>query len=94
MTSRLKQADIVRGLTYQKNRATTNQNQKIHSQKLKRRRHQHIIQVNHPIKKRTKEKQNQLENRFKMEIHTYLSIITFNVNGLNVPIKDTECQTV
>ena len=39
------------------NRVTTNQNQKIHSQELKRRGHKHKIKGNHPIKKKgTKEK--------------------------------------
>ena len=28
-----------------------------------------------------------MKTRFKMEINTYLSIITLNVNGLNSPIK-------
>ena len=37
-------------LTYLKNRATTNQNQKIHSQKLKRRGHKNKIKGNHPTK--------------------------------------------
>ena len=27
------------------------------------------------------------KTRFKMAIHTYLSVITLNVNGLNAPIK-------
>ena len=39
------------------------------------------------IQPKTEEKQNQLENRFKMAINTYLSIIILNVNGLNAPIK-------
>ena len=51
------------GLTYLKNRATTNQNQTIYSQKLKRRGHKHKIKRNHPIKKRRKKK----EQRGKIE---------------------------
>ena len=45
-------------LTYLKNRATTNHNQTLHSQKLKRKAHQHKISGNHPTKKNkgTKEK--------------------------------------
>ena len=36
------------------------------------------------------ELQKQLENRNKMTLSTYLSIITLNVNGLNALIIDTE----
>ena len=44
-----------------------------------------IIQLK---KKGTKEKHTiNWKTRFKMSIHTYLSIITLNVNGLNAPIK-------
>ena len=40
-------------LTYLKNRATTNQNQTLHSQKLKRKIHEHKInRRNHPTKKK------------------------------------------
>ena len=42
------------GLTYLKNRETTNQNQTLHSQKLKRKGHKYKIKGNHP--KGTKEK--------------------------------------
>ena len=45
-----------------KNRATTNQNQILHSQKLRRKGHEHKINGNHLTKER-KEKQNQLENK-------------------------------
>ena len=73
-----------------KNRATTNQNQKIHSQKLKSR-HKHKIKGNHPTEKRkkgTKEKHRiNWKTRFKMAINAYLSIITLNINGLKAPIK-------
>ena len=45
-----------------------------------------------PKKKRTKEKHRLYwKTRFKMVINTYLSIITVNVNGLNVPITGQNC---
>jgi len=47
-----------KGLTYLKNRATTNQNQTLHSQKLKRKVLKHKINGNHPTKKRKEEKRN------------------------------------
>ena len=47
-----------KGLTYLKNRATTNQNQTLHSQKLKRKILKHKINENHPTKKRNEEKRN------------------------------------
>ena len=50
MTIRLKQTDI-RRVNILKNRATTNQNQTLLSQKLKRRGHKHKIKGNHPTKK-------------------------------------------
>ena len=59
MTIRLKQADIGRKeLTYLKNRATTNQNQTINSQKLKGRGHKHKIKGNHPTKKIKEQRRN------------------------------------
>ena len=78
-----------KGLTFLKNRANTNQNQTIHSQKLKRRGHKHKIKGNHPTKKRKEQRRNRInwKTRFKMAINTYLSIITLNVNRLNAPIK-------
>ena len=45
------QAEYMKGLKYLKSRATTNQNQILHSQKLKRSRHKHKIKGNHPTKK-------------------------------------------
>ena len=45
-----------KGLTYLKNTATTNQNQTLHSQKLKALKHK--INGNHPTKKRKEEKRN------------------------------------
>ena len=51
-----------KGLIYLKNRATTNQNQTLHSQKLKRKVLKHKINGNFPTKKK-EEKQNQLENK-------------------------------
>ena len=47
-----------KGLTFLKNRANTNQNQTIHSQKLKRRGHKHKIKGNHPTKKRKEQRRN------------------------------------
>ena len=79
-----------KGLTYLKNRATTNQNQTLHSQKLKRKVLKHKINGNHPTQKRRKEKHRiNWKTRFKMAINTYLSIITLNVNRPNTP-KDIE----
>ena len=45
-------------LTYLKNRATTNQNQILLSQKLKKKVHKHKINGNHPTKKRKEETRN------------------------------------
>ena len=57
MTIRLKQVDNRKGLTYLKNRATTNQNQTLHSQKLKKKIVlKHKINGNHPTQKRKEEK--------------------------------------
>ena len=47
-----------KGLTHLKNRATTNQNQTLHSQKLKRKVLKHKINGNHPTKTRKEEKRN------------------------------------
>ena len=86
-----------KGLMCLKNRATTNQNQTSHSQKLKRKVLKHKINGKHPIKKKKKKERKKKrrkekhrinwKTRFKMAINTYLSIITLNVNGLNAPIK-------
>ena len=46
-----------KGLTYLKNRVITNQNQTIHSQKLKRG-HNHKIKGNHPTKKVKEQRRN------------------------------------
>ena len=82
-----------KGLTYLKNRATTIQNQTLHSQKLKRKVHKHKIKSSSQKMKGTKEKQRiNWKTRFKMAINTYLSTITLNVHGLNVQSKDTEWQ--
>ena len=83
-----------KGLTYLEKRATINQKQILHSQKLKRKGQKHKIKGNHPTKKRKEQRRNRInwKTKFKMAINTYLSIITLNVNGLNAPIKDTECQ--
>ena len=45
-----------KGLTYMKKRGITNQNQTIHSQKLKRRGYKHKIKGNHPTTTTTKER--------------------------------------
>ena len=78
-----------KGLTYLKNRATANQNQTLHPQKLKRKVFKHKINGNHTTRKIKEEKKNRInwETRFKTAINTYLSIVTLNVNGLNAPIK-------
>ena len=47
-----------KGLTYLKNRATTNKNQTLHSQKLKRKVHKHKINGNHQTKKGKEERRN------------------------------------
>ena len=63
-----------KGLTYLKNRAITNQNQTIHSQKLKRRGHKHKIRGNHSAKEKkgTKETQRiKWKTSFKMAINTH-----------------------
>ena len=59
-------------LTYLKNRATTNQNQTIHSQKLKIKGQKHK-KGNNPTAKKEQEQRKNIENwktRFKMEINT------------------------
>ena len=64
---------ILEGVNILKNRATTNQNQTIHSQKLKRG-HKHKIKGNHPINKRKEERGNiNWKTRFKVGISMYLS---------------------
>ena len=47
-----KASRYMKGLTYIKNRATTNQNRILHSQKLKRKALKHKINGNHPTQKR------------------------------------------
>ena len=54
MTIRLKQTDVGRGLTYLTERATTNKNQTLYSQKLKRKVLKHKINGSHPTKKEMK----------------------------------------
>ena len=89
MTIRLKPSRYRKGLTYLKNRATTNQNQTLPSQNLKRKVLKHKISGDHPTKKKKKKEKHRInwKTRFKMAINTYLSIITLNVNGLNAPSK-------
>ena len=74
-----------------KNRATTNQKQRIYSQKAKRT--QQKIKGNNQTKKRkgNKGETESMWKRFKMVINMYLSIISLNVNGLQS--KDREWQT-
>ena len=82
-----------KGLTYLKNKATTNQNLTSHSQKLKRKALKHKVNGNHPTKKRKEEKHRiHWKTRFKMAINTYLPIIILNVNGLNAPINRHRVQ--
>ena len=77
-----------KGLKCLKNRATTNQNRTLQSQKQKRKVLKHKINGNHQTQKRKEEKQRiNWKTRFKMAINTYLSIIPLNVNGLHAPIK-------
>ena len=46
------------------------------------------MEIVQPKKERNKgETKNQLENKVKMVIKMYLSVIDLNVNGLNAPIK-------
>ena len=52
-----------KGLAYLKNRATTNQNQTLYSQKLKRRGHKHKIKGNHPTKNKQTNKQTKKQRR-------------------------------
>ena len=77
-------------LIYLKNRAMTNQNQTLYSQKLKIKvlRHKINKKSSNQKKKGRKEKHRiNWKTRFKMAINTYLSIISLNVNRLNAPIK-------
>ena len=78
-----------KGLTYLKNRASTNQNQTLHSQKMKRKILKQKIIGDHPTKKKGRMENHRInwKMKFKMAINNHLSIITLNVNGLNAPIK-------
>ena len=88
MIFRLKEAYNGKVLTYLKNRATTNQSQTLHSQKLKRKIFKYKINGNHLSKKKKEEKHRvNWKTRLKMAINKDLSITTLNVNGLNVPVK-------
>ena len=74
-----------KGLTYLKNKATTtNQNQTLHSQKLKRKGHKHKRKGNHPTKKRekgTKEKHRiNWKTRFKMVISRVPTVAQWLIN--------------
>lgn len=75
-----------------RNRAITNQNQKIHSQEPKGKGHKHLKKGDNLTNKQTKKQQRRNKDsnwktRFEMAIKTYLPVSTLNVNGLNVPIK-------
>ena len=91
---RLKQAEWG-GANILQNRATSIQNETLHSQKLKRKAYKDEINGNHPYQKKKKVKKKGRKEKqrihwktgFKMSINTYLSIITLNVNGLNAPIE-------
>ena len=83
-----------KGITYLKNKTTTNKNQTLYSQKLNRKVLKHKINGNHPTKKKKGRKERRKEKhrinwktRFKVAINKHLSIITLNVSGLNAPIK-------
>ena len=56
-----------KGLTCLKNRETTNQNQRIHAQKLKIKVFEHKINGNHTTKKRKEEKRN-IESTGKQDL--------------------------
>ena len=77
-----------KGLTHLKNRATTNQKQTIDSQKPKRGHKCKRKSSNHTQKRTKKKYRINWKIRFKqITINTYVSIITLNVNGLNVAVK-------
>ena len=76
------------GLTYLKARVTTNQNQIIGSQKSKIKELKHIQKKNYQTKKKKKRRKEQRRiTKSNGDKCTYLSIITLNVNELNIPIK-------
>jgi len=83
-----------KGLAYLKNRATTSQNQTLHSQKMKKNTQAENSQRPSNQGRKKKKKKGRMENhrinwntRFKMAINNHLSIITLNVNALNAAIK-------
>ena len=81
------------GLTYLKNRVTTNEKHTIDSQKQKEDDSAQYKRKpsNHKRKKKKKGTKKEYKinwkTRFKMAINTYLSIIVLNVSGINAPIK-------
>ena len=80
----------MKGLTYLKNRARTNQNLTLHSQKNEKKntRAENKWKLsNQKNKGRRKNHRINWKTRFKMAINKHLSIITLNVNGLNAPIE-------
>ena len=70
-----------------KNRATINQNQTLHSQKLKRKEFRHKIRGNLPTKKKERKEEKRNITRKKGLKWKYISITTLNVHGMKVPIK-------
>ena len=80
-----------KALTYLKNQASTSQKLTIKPQKPKRRAHKHKKTrktSNYRKKSKTKERQRtNWKTRFNMAMNICASIITLNVNGLNMPIK-------
>ena len=60
MTYQAKASRYRKGLTNLKHRATTNQKQTLHSQKLKRKGHKHKIKGNHPTEKRKEHRRNRI----------------------------------
>ena len=66
-----------KGLTYLKNRTTTNQNQTLHSQKINRKGQKHKIKLNHPTKERKEQRKNIDSTRKQglMATNTHISII-------------------
>ena len=88
MTIKIKQADIGRGEhTWKTGQPQIKTKHYIHKNEKV---HKHKINGNHPTKKRKEQRRNTestVKQGLKMEINTYLAIITLNVNGLNAPIK-------
>ena len=72
----------------------TNQESTIEKQKLKRKKRKHTAKENYQTAKEETKRRNeqrrskrQPENKYKIEVSTFLSIITLNTSGLTSPIK-------